>query len=140
MSRSIRSEVVIQAPAHTVWAVLTDFASHSAWDPFLTRIEGSAAVGQRLAVRFDNGMTMRPTVTMVEEGRVLEWFGKLLFGGLFDGRHRFELIPEGDSTRLVQSEQFSGMLVPLVKKVLADTERNFERLNLALKKRVEQTS
>ena len=95
-------------------------------------------MGQRLAVRFHNGMTMRPTVTEVREGRVLEWFGKLLFGGLFDGRHRFELIPEGGSTRLVQSEQFSGMLVPLVKKLLADTEREFERLNLALKKRVEQ--
>jgi len=138
MPRSIRTEIVIQAPADAVWAVLTDFPSHPAWDPFLTHIEGSAAVGQRLAVRFHNGMTMRPTVTEVREGRVLEWFGKLLFGGLFDGRHRFELIPEGDTTRLVQSEQFSGMLVPLVKKVLADTEREFERLNLALKKRVEQ--
>ncbi len=71
---------------------------------------------------------------------MLEWFGKLLFGGLFDGRHRFELVPEGGSTRLVQSEQFSGMLVPLVKKLLAETEREFERLNLALKKRVEQAA
>jgi hypothetical protein len=140
MPRNIRTEVVIQAPAQAVWAVLTDFASHPAWDPFLTRIEGTAAVGQRLAVRFHNGTTFRPTVTQVEEGRVLEWFGKLLFGGLFDGRHRFELIAEGDATRLVQSEQFSGILVPLVKKVLADTERQFERLNLALKKRVEQAA
>jgi hypothetical protein len=138
MARSIRTEVVIQAPPHAVWAVLTDFASHPDWDPLLTRIEGKAAVGERLTVRFDNGMTFRPTVTEVEEGRVLEWFGQLLFGGLFDGRHRFELVAEGDATRLVHSERFSGMLVPLVKKVLADTERGFERLNLALKKRVER--
>src|SRR3954447_14761835 len=138
MPRSIRTEIVIEAPIEAVWAVLTDFPSHSAWDPFLTRIEGSAALGERLAVRFHNGMTMRPTVTEVREGSVLEWFGKFLFGGLFDGRHRFELISEGASTRLVQSEQFSGMLVPLVKKLLADTERQFEQLNVALKKRVEQ--
>ena len=138
--RSIRTEILIQAPVEDVWAVLTDFASHPAWDPFLTRIEGSATVGQRLAIRFHNGMTMRPTVTDVQPGRVLEWFGKLLFGGLFDGRHRFELVPEGGATRLVQSERFSGMLVPLVKKVLADTEREFERLNVALKKRVEQVA
>jgi hypothetical protein len=136
--RSIRTEIVIQAPAEAVWTALTDFPSHASWDPFLTRIEGSAAVGERLSVRFHNGMTMRPTITEVREGRVLEWFGKLLFGGLFDGRHRFELFPEDGSTRLVQSEQFSGMLVPLVKKLLADTERQFERLNVALKRRVEQ--
>jgi hypothetical protein len=138
MSRSIRTEIVIQAPARAVWAVLTDFSSHSAWDPFLTRIEGQPVVGHKLAVRFHNGMTMRPTVTKVEEERTLEWFGKLLFGGLFDGRHRFELVAEGEATRLVHSEQFSGMLVPLVKTVLADTERGFEQLNLALKRRVEQ--
>jgi hypothetical protein len=140
MPRSIRSEIVIQAPAEAVWAVLTDFSSHDAWDPFLTHIEGSAAVGQRLAVRFHNGMIMRPTITEVREGRVLEWLGKLLFGGLFDGRHRFELIPEGTSTRLVQSEQFSGMLVPLLKKMLAATEQQFEKLNLALKERVEKAA
>ena len=41
MPRSIRTEIVIQAPAEAVWAVLTDFPSHPAWDPFLTRIEGA---------------------------------------------------------------------------------------------------
>jgi hypothetical protein len=71
---------------------------------------------------------------------VLEWFGKLLFGGLFDGRHRFELVPENGATRLVHSERFSGMLVPLVKKVLRDTERDFAALNAALKERVEKAA
>jgi len=137
MARSIRTEIFIQAPAETVWSVLTDFASHASWDPFLASVEGRAAVGERLAVRFRNGMTMRPTVTEVSEGRVLEWFGKLGLGGLFDGRHRFELVPEGGATRLVHSERFSGMLVPLVKNLLADTERSFAALNLALKERAE---
>ena len=138
MARSIRTEILIEAPAEAVWSVLTDFPSHTGWDPFLTGIEGEATVGRRLSVRFQNGMTIRPTVTEVKEGRVLEWFGKLLFGGIFDGRHRFELISEGSATRFVQSEQFSGVLVPLVKKLLRDTEKNFEALNVALKKRVEQ--
>ena len=137
MATHIRTEIVIQAPAAAVWAVLTDFPSHSGWDPFLTAIEGEPSVGRRLAVRFKNGMTIRPTLTQVDESRVLEWFGRLPFGGLFDGRHRFELIPEGNATRLVHSETFSGLLVPLLKKLLADTERNFAELNAALKRRVE---
>jgi hypothetical protein len=140
MPRTIRTEIVIHAPATAVWAVLTDFASHARWDPFLTAIEGRATRGQRLAVRFSNGMTIHPTITELLPERVFEWFGKLLFGGLFDGRHRFELIAEGETTRFVQSESFSGVLVPLLKKTLAQTERNFVALNEALKQRVEQAA
>ncbi len=83
---------------------------------------------------------MRPVVTSFERPRVLEWFGKLLFGGLFDARHRFELVPENGATRLVHSEQFSGMLVPVMKKVLRDAERDFGALNAALKERVEKAA
>jgi hypothetical protein len=140
MPRSIRSEIVIDAPADAVWAVLTDFPSHAGWDPFLTGIEGDPAVGKRLAVHFRTGMTFRPTVTEVRPARVLEWLGKLFFGGLFDGRHRFELIPEGNATRLVQSEDFSGLLVPFLRKTLAETEEGFAALNRALKQRVEQAA
>jgi len=80
---------------------------------------------------------MRPTLTAVEDERVLEWLGKLFGGGLFDGRHRFELIAEGDKTRLVQSEQFSGLLVPFFKGMLRKTEVEFGNLNRALKARAE---
>src|SRR5438105_4520664 len=138
MARHIRTDVLIQAPPDKVWEVLTDFSSHASWDPFLSGIEGKVALGERLAVHFRQGMTFRPVVTELRPGRVLEWLGKLFIGGLFDGRHRFELIPEGDATRFVQSEVFSGVLVPLLKKVLADTERNFAALNSALKQRAEE--
>ena len=140
MARNIRSEIVIDAPADAVWSVLTDFPSHARWDPFLTKIEGDAAVGRRLKVQFRNGMTFRPKVTEVQPSRTLEWQGKLFTGGLFDGRHRFELIPEGTTTRLVQSETFSGLLVPLLRKTIAETEQNFAALNVALKERVEHAA
>jgi hypothetical protein len=139
MTRSIRSEILIDAPPDAIWAVLADFSSHQQWDPFLVAIAGDAAVGKRLTVRFANGLTFRPTVTELRTGRVLEWLGKLLFGGLFDGRHRFELFPEGRATRLVQSESFSGLLVPLLKKTLVETEGRFAALNAALKQRVERS-
>ncbi len=138
MSHSIRTEVVIEANPEAVWAVLTDFASHAEWDPFLVAVEGKPTLGSRLAVRFHNGTTFRPTVTEASEGRALEWLGKLFLSGLFDGRHRFELIPEQDRTRLIHSERFSGLLVPLLKRMLSDAERGFRAFNTALKQRVER--
>src|SRR5262245_1372502 len=112
MPRIIRTEIVIHSKATSVWAVLTDFPGHAAWDPLLTAITGKPVVGERLSVRLKTGQTFRPILTEVREGRVLEWVGELLAGWLFAGRHRFELVEEGDATRLVQSETFSGVLVP----------------------------
>lgn len=139
MSRHITTEIVIDAAPDAVWRVLADFARYAHWNPFLVQIEGRPASGQRLHVKFNNGLTMKPTLTEVQEGKVLEWLGRLWFGGVFDGRHRFELVPEGPRTRLLHSESFSGVLVPLFGRLLAQTEQNFAALNQALKRQVEKT-
>ena len=83
-------------------------------------------------------MTFRPTVTALEEGRRLEWLGHLLVPGLFDGRHSFVLhpLPHG-GTRLVQSESFTGLLVPLLRATLARTEDGLAAMNEALRARAE---
>jgi len=58
---------------------------------------------------------------------------------LFDGEHKFELIDNANgTTTLIQSEKFSGILVPLLKKQLDDnTKRGFEAMNEKLKELVE---
>jgi hypothetical protein len=136
--RSIHTEIVIDATPRTVWNVLTDLAGHRSWDPFLVAIGGEPVVGSQLTVQFENGMTFRPHVTEVGEGRAFEWLGKLVFGWLFAGRHRFELVAEGNATRLIHSESFSGILVPLLGGMLRKTERGFVAFNEALKRRVEE--
>ena len=45
--------------------------------------------------------------------------------------------PVNDGTRLVQSESFRSLLVPLSGKTFANTEASFQALNEALKKRAE---
>jgi hypothetical protein len=79
-------------------------------------------------------MTFRPEVTVVEPNETFEWLGHLGVSGVFDGRHRFALteLPDG-RTRLVQSEQFSGLLVRLMRKQLdGGTTAGFEAMNEAL--------
>jgi hypothetical protein len=140
VAHRIRTEIFIAAEPQAVWAVLTDFPSHTAWDPWLVNIAGVAAQGEKLTVRFRGGMTLRPTITEARDGAVLEWLGKLVVPGLVDGRHRFDLVPEAGGTRLVHSEEFTGVLVPLVKRALTKVERSFAEFNAALMQRVERPS
>ena len=137
----IHTSIEIDASAETVWSVLTEFGAYPEWNPY-TRIEGEARVGERLRVSpgpdAGRAPTFRPRV-LVADGRELRWLGHLYVSGLFDGEHSFviEELEEGRS-RLVQSEEFSGLLAgPIMRFVGEDTETNFRGVNEALAARAE---
>ena len=142
-STELRHEIEIDASPAAVWAVLTDTAAYPDWNPFLRRLDGELQEGARLQVEIappgGRAMTFKPTVLTVEPARELRWLGRLLVRGLFDGEHSFRLEPleNGRRTRFTQSERFSGILVGPLRKTLAKTERGFEQMNEALKRRVE---
>jgi hypothetical protein len=141
--KHLHTEIMIDAPPSAVWAVLSDLSGHTRWNPFLVSLSGRLAPGQRLSVTLSppagRRLTIRPVVTEVAPDRVLEWWGHLGFRGVFDGRHRFELFPHGTGTRLVQSEVFTGALVPFLSRSLdAGTATGFALMNAALKYQVEQ--
>ena len=141
MRHEIRSEIEIEAPPAAVWAQLADLASYEEWNPFITRAEGAAQAGQRLSLRMrpagGRAMTIRPHVTEVAEEASLEWLGHLGIRGLFDGRHRFDLIPTEQGTHVVQSETFTGVLVRPLRRLLdTGTRAGFEAMNAALRRRV----
>jgi hypothetical protein len=137
----IHTSVEIDAPVMTVWSVLTDFEAYPEWNPY-TRIEGVPRAGERLRVspgpEAGRAPTFRPRV-LVADGRELRWLGHLYVSGLFDGEHSFvvEELEEG-SSRLTQSEAFSGLLAGLVLRFVGEeTEANFRGVNEALKDRAE---
>jgi hypothetical protein len=140
---TLRTEIVIAAPAAKVWDVLTDFDAFPRWNPFIRRIDGALAPRARLSVRIQppggRAMTFRPTVLRVEPERHFSWRGRTVIPGLFDGEHFFELEPTASGhVRFVHGEVFRGLLVPLLARTLrATTRRGFEEMNLALKARAE---
>ena len=81
-------------------------------------------------------MTFRPTVLAFEDGTLIRWRGRLGMPGLFDGEHelRLEPIPDG-GTRFVQRETFTGLLVPMMPRVLDDTATGFAAMSTALRDR-----
>ena len=85
-------------------------------------------------------MTFRPTITRMEDREHLEWLGRVVLPGIFDGRHSFHLEALlDDRTRLTQTEEFSGVLVALTGTVLERTHAGFEAMNQALRLRAETT-
>jgi hypothetical protein len=141
--KTLHTEIEIAAENDKIWRILTDFAQYPQWNPFIKSIEGKAQQGAQLRVVLQppggKAMTFTPTLLVVEHGRELCWRGRLFLPGLFDGEHRFRIEQTGKNRcRFVHSEEFSGILVPMLWKSLdTTTRRGFEAMNEALKKRAE---
>lgn len=141
--KSLHTEIVINAPSTIVWNVLIDFDQYSDWNPFIRKASGDVIEGNQLKVFIvppgGKAMTFTPTVTQADTNREFRWLGRLLIPGLFDGEHIFELHTlSAHQTRLVQRENFRGILVPLLWKSLdTNTRQGFEAMNQALKVRAE---
>ncbi len=139
----LSTDIEIHAPAERVWAILSDFWTYPAWNPFIRKISGPLKVGARLdAVLQPPGsrsMHFRPVVQTVEPNRELSWLGRLfVIPHLFDGRHAFSIEPlSADRVRFVQKETFTGLLVPLAGGMLSATELGFDAMNRAMKERAD---
>jgi hypothetical protein len=123
----LNSEIEINASSETVWNLLTDTSKFPEWNPFIRRLSGELKVGQKLVVFMQpsgtNGMEFKPDVVKVEPNHELRWLGHLIFPGLFDGEHIFQIESLGDK---------------LLKKSLdTETRRGFNEMNQKLKERAE---
>lgn len=140
MKHQISTSVEINASKEIVWNILTDFNNYS-WNPFIKKIEGLTEVDKSFKVEL-GGMKFKPVLKSFTKNKEFSWLGNLWFKGIFDGRHQFEIIENNNgSITFVQSESFSGILVPLLKKKLnTETKDGFKDMNEALKKLAESRS
>jgi hypothetical protein len=139
--QTLHASIDIDAPAERVWRVVTDFARYPEWNPFIVRAAGEQRVGGRLELTITapdvRAVTFRPTVLDLEPGRLIRWKGKLLIPGLFDGRHALMVDPLDDGrSRFTTHEEVSGILVPVLGKVMRASQRGFELMAEALRRRV----
>ena len=143
MAKHISTRVLIRATPQTVWNTLTDFEAYPQWNPFLRSVRGPVAPGKVIQVELQQPgsgtIAMKPRVLVFEAPHTFRWIGHLLFRGLFDGEHSFEIRDNGDgSSTFIQSERFGGILVPLLSRMLdTKTLKGITLMNEALKDRCE---
>jgi hypothetical protein len=143
MSTTLVTEIHIAASPERVWQILSDLDAYPEWNPFVVQATGRAEVGARLTLRLQpvvgRATTVRPTVLEVRDGAALRWLGRFGIPRVLDADHRFRLEASDGGTRLVQEEDFRGLLVPFVAKTLdRGTLPAFVLMNEALKARAEQ--
>ncbi|HVE13856.1 MAG TPA: SRPBCC domain-containing protein [Elusimicrobiota bacterium] len=140
---AIEKQIDIDAAPEKTWAVLSDIDKWPEWNPFIHYAKGTLAVGNSLDVLVQptgaKPIKGKGKVLVLEPGRRMVWVAKPFGAWILRGEHTFavEPLPDGKS-RFVQSETFTGILVPLLKgKFRRETEPGFLEMNAALKKRVE---
>jgi hypothetical protein len=136
--RTMSAAIAADAPPMAVWAVLTDLASYPEWNPLFPAAAGEIAVGATIRLTSTQpcrrgAMIVKAAIVVADPGSELRWAAGLK--GIIGGEHRFLLTRAGNGTRLVQSETFGGLLVPISGRVLAGAEASFRPLNEALRKR-----
>lgn len=139
--REVRTEITVDASIEATFNVLVDVDRYHEWNPLIIDVRGKVLPEQKLdiVIRLRGKADMPYVVEVLEviPNQAFVWIGRMKVKGLLDGKHFFELIPEGPSrTRVVQREEFRGILVPFVWGSFLNSRmrEGFEATNRALKR------
>ena len=143
--KAIETHIIVDCTPEKIWDILTNFEKYESWNPFMTKVEGDAKLGAKIKVQI---RTMRgkqriyhPIITKFEINKELRWKGKSFLPGIFDGERIFLIDKTADNkVAFFHKELFSGLGVKLVgNKLDENLGEGFEKMNLALKKRAENS-
>lgn len=144
MKHKTSTSIDINASSQIIWEILMETKSYPEWNTFVRSVDSSFELGKIVTVSLTppqgDEMVFKPEITTLKENETLKWKGKLWIKGLFDGEHCFELEEvSANETRFHHYENFSGLLVPFLKKALdTKTKNGFEQMNEVLKQRAEK--
>jgi hypothetical protein len=134
-------QTTIRASPDRIWALLTDAAGFPRWNSTVTSIEGEIAEGQTLKLKVPSapGRVFKPKVSIVEPGRSMIWSDGM--APMFKGIRTFTLMPSGDgATEFSMREEFSGLMLPMIKGSLPDFAPVFEAYAEDLRRAAEARS
>jgi hypothetical protein len=140
-------ETLIDAPQDSVWQQVTDFASYSAWNPFVLEATATFEVGK--TIRFLEDLQqfgqhwINAQFVSIDPPHSFVWQGHIGAPFLFTVRHTFTVDAIGDrQTRFTQRHENSGLLIPYLalRGVYVVSHQGYLAFNQALKERCEATS
>ncbi len=146
MPQLITTEIEIESSPERVWQELTDFKNYPQWNPFIRQISGKLNEGAELQIYLmppqGKSIVFHPIIIEIKPTKRFVWLDRVLFAGLFDGEHRFDIETLAENkVKLVHSEKFSGLLSAIILKLVGkQTKAGFVAMNQALKARIEGVS
>ncbi|MBT9310689.1 SRPBCC domain-containing protein [Leptothoe kymatousa] len=137
--KSFETSINIACPGADIWAVLTDATTYPEWAAGTHRLDGEIVHGGVLKL-FTVSKPRQPMILRVTALAAPSTFtlsGGLPFG-LFRGDRTFTLTPKPDgSTQFHMREVFTGLLEPLIGRMLPDLTPSFEAYAAGLKQKCE---
>ena len=135
--KSVHHEIVIYGTPKQVWNVLSDTDKYKEWNPTMLVKEGTLQQGSTLTyiyVQDENTQSeLKAVVKEIIPNQMLNQYGGMPVVLTFN--HKYTLFQEGDMTRVIIHEDYRGIGVNFWNP--NPVELSYERLNKALKKRVE---
>jgi hypothetical protein len=128
----------IHASKEKVWGLLTDAAAFPQWNSTVSSIDGQIAEGQTLKLKVPVApeRVFKVKVSRLEPGRSMIWSDGM--APMFRGVRTFTLTPKEDgSTEFAMQEEFSGLMLPMIKGSLPDFGPVFEAYAADLKRAAE---
>jgi hypothetical protein len=140
--KSFAVSAVINATPEAIWAILTDGAKWTSWNPTIEKIEGSIAPGAKVKVysKISRGQAFPVRVTEFVRPQRMVWTGGMPLG-LFKGMRTYTLTPaKNGGVEFAMREEFSGLMAPLITRSIPDLQPSFNEFAAALKRRAEKGS
>ncbi len=140
--KTFQHEIIINAPAEKVWAVLAAFAFYPDWNPFIRSIIGKVSAGERLTLtaKLDGlpWIFFKATLMRCEPPLTLGWQA-IFIKGIFEAFHSFAIeVVDPGQCRFIHAETFSGILsLPVLFLLEKRFRKGYLAMNEALKTRVE---
>jgi hypothetical protein len=142
MTVKLEHRLGVQAPAHVVWAVISDLSTWNQWNPIYPEAQGVIAYGERLTLTLAlpgrPRQTIRPSVLDWAPDEAIHWKLSML-GGLVSTVRYLEIEKMHEAGCIFSNgEVFSGLLGPMVARRMRRTIRaGFAAMGEALCDRAE---
>lgn len=134
------TRIEIRSRPEVVWQLLTDLASYPEWNSTVDKVEGTIALGARIAVyaKLAPGKAFPVKVTVLEPPSRMVWTGGAPLKVLFKGERTFSLTAKGsDVVEFSMEEVFDGWLAGPIGKTIPDLQPAFDEFAACLKARAE---
>ena len=132
-SRQTSVAIAINAPAETIWRILTDATQFASWNSTVVELTGKIAPGESIQLR----STLAPKRIFKLKVKEFEPPQKLSWGDAM-GKRTYLLTPIANGlTRFSMTEAIGGPLFPLFSKLIPSFDESFNQFAADLKKAAE---